>query len=102
MWCASAEAGPKSARGMTPFGAGNFVNWKFRIDELSGTICLGLTSLSVDLDQQWEIDDNFNEALFVTQNGNLYNGGQLIWESGVALKRGDVVDLTLDGDMVSH
>jgi hypothetical protein len=48
----------------------------------------------------WTEDEYFNEALFITQNGNLYNGGQLIYESGLRLKNGDTIDLTLDGDMV--
>jgi len=48
----------------------------------------------------WTEDEYFNEALFITQNGNLYNGGQLIYESGLRLTNGDTIDLTLDGDMV--
>lgn len=100
VWCTSTETGPKSARGSTAFNAGSFVSWKFRVDQLSGPLCVGLASLAVDLDKQWTDDEYFNEAVFVTQNGNLYNGPQLIWESGTTMKTGDILDLTLDGDMV--
>ena len=100
VWCTSTESGPKSARGSTAFNAGSFVSWKFRVDQLSGPLCVGLASLAVDLDKQWTDDEYFNEAIFVTQNGNLYNGPQLIWESGTTMKTGDILDLTLDGDMV--
>jgi len=101
VWCTSPETGPKSARGPTPFEAGTFVTWKFKVEQLSGTLCLGLTSLAVDLDTEWTLDEHFNQALFITQNGNLYNGGQLIWEAGTPLQTGDTLSFSLEGDMVS-
>ena len=101
VWCASSESGPKSARGPTPFEAGSFVTWKFKVEQLTGTLCLGLTSLAVDLDTDWTLDEHFNQALFITQNGNMYNGAQLIWETGKPIKTGDALEFTLEGDMVS-
>jgi len=100
VWVSSIKDGPKSARGPTSFEAGSFVSWKFRVNELSGPMCVGLTSLAVDLDKLWSLDDYFNEAFYITQNGNMYNGGQLIWERGIALKTGDIIEFTLDSDMV--
>jgi hypothetical protein len=100
VWVSSIKEGPKSARGAKSFEAGSFVTWKFKVNQLTGPMCIGLTSLSVDLDKAWSLDEYFNEALYITQNGNLYNGGQLIWESGNSVKSGDVIEVTLDGDMV--
>jgi ferredoxin len=100
VWVASTKEGPKSARGPRAFEAGSLVTFTFRINQLAGPMCVGLTSLAVDLDTLWSLDQHFNEALYITQNGNLYNGAQLIWETGTALKTGDTIDLTLDGDMV--
>jgi hypothetical protein len=100
VWVTSIKDGPKSARGPNSFSAGCFVSWKFRINQLNGPMCIGLTSLAVDLDKVWSLDEYFNEALYITQNGNMYNGGQLIWERGTNVKAGDTVEITLDGDMV--
>jgi hypothetical protein len=100
VWVTSIKDGPKSARGPDSFSAGCFVSWKFRMNQLSGPMCIGLTSLAVDLDKVWSLDEYFNEALYITQNGNLYNGGQLIWERGENVRTGDTVEFTLDGDMV--
>ena len=100
VWVSSTEQGPKSARGASAFGAGSFVTWKFRVNQLSGPLCIGLTSLAVDLDREWTLDEYFNEALYITQNCNMYNGGQLIWTALKPLKAGDIVDFTLDGDMI--
>ena len=100
VWVTSIKDGPKSARGPNSFSAGCFVSWKFRISQLNGPMCIGLTSLAVDLDKVWSLDEYFNEALYITQNGNMYNGGQLIWERGTNVKAGDTVEITLDGDMV--
>ena len=100
VYVSSVKDGPKSARGADSFEAGDFVSWRFRINQLAGPICIGLTSLAVDLDRPWSLDEYFNEAMYITQNGNLYNGGALIWEGGRQMKMGDIVEITLDGDMV--
>lgn len=100
VFVSSIKEGPKSARGPRAFEAGSFVTWTLRVNQLSGPMCVGLTSIAVDLDTVWSLDEHFNQALYITQNGNLYNGAQLIWESGTPLKTGDTIDLTLDGDMV--
>jgi len=100
IWVSSIKDGPKSARGPNSFEAGSCVSWKFRVNALSGPMCVGLTTLAVDLDKLWSLDEYFNEAFYITQNGNMYNGGQLIWERGTPLKTGDIVEFTLDADMV--
>ena len=100
IWCVSGEPGPKSARGFESFESGSYVSWKFRIEQLSGSMCIGITSLAVDLDAEWTQDELFNEALFITQNGNLYNGGQMIWESGKKLAAGDELEFALAGQML--
>ena len=100
VWVSSIKEGPKSARGARSFEPGCFVTWKFRVNQLSGPMCVGLTSLAVDLDQVWSLDEHFNEALYITHNGRLYNGGQLIYETGNPIKSGDTVEFTLAGDMI--
>ena len=67
----------KSARGLNAYGPGGYVQWKLRIAELQGTMSVGLTSLKVDLDSSWRDPEHFNEAFYITHNGNLYNGGEV-------------------------
>jgi len=63
VWVSSTEQGPKSARGASAFGAGSFVTWKFRVNQLSGPMCIGLTSLAVDLDREWTLDEYFMNSV---------------------------------------
>ena len=94
--------GPKSARGATPFenGLGKVTTCTVRVKEVSGVMKIGLTSVSVDMDKAWDDDLFMNEAIFVTQNGNIYNGGQLMFQSGRKMKAGDTISITIEQGIV--
>ena len=100
VWCMNGDPGPKSARACDSFETGAYVTWKCKVEKLSGTLCVGLTSLAVDLDVEWTQENLFGEAFFITQNGNLYNGAQLILESGEKIVRDDIIEFSLEDRMI--
>ena len=81
VWRTTEGEHPASARLLDSFqgGAGASITWSLRVNELNGPVCIGLTTLDVDLNKPWNEIGSLNSAFYLTQNGNLYNGDQLVF-----------------------